>query len=105
MADNTVYSDFLVDDNGAFIIENGTFKTGPSLQKESKTIINRHQGDCKEFPLIGCNLSDNFSAPFTLKGRNSLAGRIRKQHEMDGIKVFQLDIKSFRDIKLSIKRA
>lgn len=104
MANELVYKDFLVDNAGDLVIENGRFKVGPSLQQEVKTIMLSKPGDWKQQPLIGVNITPYYNAPFSVTGRNTLARRIRLHLELDGIKVGKIDMASFSNIKMDIKR-
>jgi hypothetical protein len=72
--------DYLTDDNGDLIIENGDFKKGVATGQHIRDIIIASPGDYRQFPLVGFNIRKNVNGSFTGDDRK----RLRLQLEGDG---------------------
>jgi hypothetical protein len=86
--------DLLLDlETGNLLVKNGDLVIGDSVLQEAITIMRANQGDYKQFPLVGCNLTEFTNA----QGRTADIERIiRKQLEVDGIS--EADIKKILEI-------
>lgn len=73
--------DFLIDDNGNFIIEDGDFKIGDSELQEVAEILTSNPGEFKEDPLIGAGLVKMMKSKYD---SNRLISQIKVQLKRDG---------------------
>lgn len=49
-------NDFLLDENGDLLIQNGDFVIGESNDQEVATLLQLNKGELKEFPILGPGL-------------------------------------------------
>ncbi len=75
--------DFLSDDDGDLIIENGDFKIGESDYQHIRDILQAAPGHYKQFPLVGANIMSMVNGSIDGDFRKEL----RKQLQADGYNV------------------
>lgn len=77
--------DFLLGEDGDFIIENGDLKIGDCIQDNAILIIDSAKGDFKQFPEVGCNLQNRLKGINDEESLNRLKADILDQLKVDGI--------------------
>lgn len=87
--------DFIVDNDGELLIENGDFAIGLSDEQHIADILVAYPGEFKEFPMLGVNIGKAING--------SLDGEIKKEIRLqlvaDGFNVSAIE---FVEDKLSI---
>jgi hypothetical protein len=78
--------DYLTDDNGDLIIENGDFKKGDATYQHMRDIIIAAPGHYRQFPLIGANIRMMQNGPMDGEMRR----QIRLHLTSDGYKVGEI---------------
>lgn len=75
-------NDFLIEDNGNYMVANGDFVVGDSRVQEAVLIISSNKGEFKHYPLIGCNV-------ITWKNKNAykddVMREVKQQLEASGL--------------------
>lgn len=84
--------DFILDEAGEMVIQDGDFLTGESLTQELTLLLLTNKGEIRHDPLCGCDLVRKMHR--TLR-RSELEREVRLQVERDG--------KNWGDIKEGIK--
>lgn len=90
--------DYLYDDSGDILIENGDFVTGLSDDQHVADILSANKGDYRQFPTVGVNMAN-----FLKKQDNNLADlkrQIQVNLEADGYKLTDFNISSKGDLSL-----
>lgn len=84
-----VYKDILLDETGDLQIRDGDFVIGNSLNQEVESVLTLHQGELKQYPLLGPNLTSMLK---TTK-KEEIKRRLKLHLELDNkqIGVIKLD--------------
>lgn len=85
-------TDFLLDDTGDLLIENGDFAIGLSDEQHVSDIVSANKGDYRQFPTVGADLSK-----FLNKQDNNISQLkrdIQVNLEADGYRVKNFSIDS-----------
>ena len=89
--------DYLLNDSGDLIIENGDFKKGDATLKHQKTLLFCEKGSFKQSPMIGVAivtyLLDDGSG-------DDLESVIQSEFEKDGMLIKKMVLNSFSDIQV-----
>lgn len=82
------FQDFLLDDDGDLLIQNGDFVVGPSDPQHVEDIIESFIGEWKQYPLVGVGLMQY------LKSENGQAAInvIKQQLQADGYSVPNINV-------------
>ncbi len=85
-----IFEDFLLDENGDLLIQDGDFVVGPSDGQHVEDIIQSFIGEWKQFPLVGVGLMQY------LKSQNGQAAInvIKQQLQSDGYSVSTVNVKN-----------
>ncbi|WP_228235941.1 hypothetical protein [Allomuricauda sp. M10] len=73
--------DFLLDDDGDLLIQNGDFVIGDSLDQEVQAVLEMAQGELKEDPVLGADL---FRMVHSNATEADLKQRVKLQLARDG---------------------
>jgi len=76
--------DFLFDENGDIIIEDGDFAIGYSDEQHIQDLLFANKGEYKQFPLMGVGIIGFLKSPLDLVNRSKLEREINLQLEADG---------------------
>lgn len=91
--------DFLLDENGDLLIENGDFVIGESDNQHQKDILIATKGEFKEFPEIGVGieamLSDDDYMDLLIEAKKNL--------EYDGMKINNIEFTEEGTLKIDGK--
>ena len=91
-------NDFLTDQNGDLIIENGDFKTGVAHDQNIRAILKSTKGSFVQFPLIGVGLIAQVNGFIDLETKRKI--RLNLQSESYRVRRFE-----FTNGKLAIDYA
>lgn len=86
--------------NGDLSIEDGDFAKHDAHQQHIKEILITSKGSLRQFPLVGCNITDFINAPWSLKTQVALEKTIRLQLEADGYTIRKVNAKSLDNIEI-----
>jgi len=84
------------------LIKNGDFVVGFADEQLIENVLLAHQGEVKEFPLIGVGIDRELNAPVNYRNNRSLHRRIQLQLTYDGAKDIRV-IKEIDDLKIDAK--
>jgi hypothetical protein len=85
-------TDYLIDEDGNYLIENGDFVVGPSELQEVGEILEGHPGEFKEDPIIGAALTTMLKSKYDAQ---RVRQHIKKHLARDG--------KDYEDYKNNIR--
>lgn len=80
--------DFLMDENGDLLIQNGDFVIGNSELQHQEDILAAHKGEYKEYPEIGVGIKEELLN----ENPRQVLVQIRANFEYDGMTVTTLQI-------------
>ena len=79
-----IFTDFLLDENGDLLIENGDFVTGPSDNQHIQDIINFNTGFLKQYPQVGVGIQNYVKSQSSAA---ALQNSVKQQLQADGYTV------------------
>lgn len=91
-------NDFLVDDLGELIIEDGDFAVGCSDDQHIESILLMVPGEVRDFPLIGFAIQKYQHAPFTGSIIQRMKRDIRLHLESDNAKNIEISFDQTFDV-------
>lgn len=75
-----IFQDYLLDEDGDLLIQNGDFVVGPSDDQHIADILQSFQGEWKQFPLLGVGLLTFLKS----QTPNDAINTIKQQLQNDG---------------------
>jgi len=83
-----IFQDYLLDENGDLLIENGDFVVGASDEQHAIDIMQSFPGEWKQFPLLGAGLIASLKTDNPQAEKNN----IFEQLQSDGFEVNSMKI-------------
>lgn len=88
-----IFQDFLLDEDGDLLIQNGDFVVGPSDVQHVEDIIQSFLGEWKQFPFVGVGLLQYIKSEDGQKAVTS----IKEQLQADGYSLTSVNVKNSND--------
>ena len=95
--------DYILDQDGDLLIEDGDFVVGPSDQQHIEDILVSPQGDWRQHPLLGIGIFNYLKGANDNITRNAVKKRIRVHLAYDNYEVDTLDVSDLSNIDIDAK--
>ncbi len=93
-----VFQDFLLDDDGDLLIQNGDFVVGSSDVQHVEDIINSFVGEWKQYPILGVGLLSYLNS----ENAQQASTNIKQQLQSDGYSLQNVSVNIDNDNNLKV---